>query len=190
MRPEEKAELVTLAQGLDQRVRENAILLKATMDSIDRLFAAINHAASKRCKKKCPIHGPLSWRHPANRGPRRWPSTGRLRTCDGHQPRSQFCTERPSRLATGVGCHLQQPGEHQHARLFEEDNQSRRNGCWPARAPASRISSITRAVDQALQTSMQAATGTLKFAADHPAIQYPDPEYVSAMSAAARRFPT
>jgi hypothetical protein len=52
MRPEEKAELVALAQGLDQRVRENAILLKATMDSIDRLFAAINHAAQQKVQKE------------------------------------------------------------------------------------------------------------------------------------------
>jgi hypothetical protein len=52
MRPEEKAELVALAQGLDQRVRENAILLKATMDSIDRLFAAINHAAQQKVQRE------------------------------------------------------------------------------------------------------------------------------------------
>jgi hypothetical protein len=52
MRPEEKAELIALAQGLDQRVRENAILLKATMDSIDRLFAAINTAAKQKAEKE------------------------------------------------------------------------------------------------------------------------------------------
>src|SRR5262249_5897195 len=52
MKPEEKAELIALAQGLDQRVRENAILLKATMDSIDRLFAAINTAAKQKVEKE------------------------------------------------------------------------------------------------------------------------------------------
>jgi hypothetical protein len=52
MKPEEKAELLAVAQGLDQRVRENAILLKATMDSIDRLFAAINTAAKQKVEKE------------------------------------------------------------------------------------------------------------------------------------------
>lgn len=52
MEPEKKAELVALARGLDERVRENAILLKATIDSIDRLFSAINHAAQQHVKRE------------------------------------------------------------------------------------------------------------------------------------------
>ncbi|HEY1722786.1 MAG TPA: hypothetical protein VGG27_16190 [Magnetospirillaceae bacterium] len=52
MEPEQKAQLIALAQGLDERVKENAILLKATMDSIDRLFSAINHAAQQHVQKE------------------------------------------------------------------------------------------------------------------------------------------
>ena len=48
MPPEQRMALTALAHGLDERVRENAILLKATMDSIDRLFAAINTAAQQK----------------------------------------------------------------------------------------------------------------------------------------------
>jgi hypothetical protein len=50
--PQQHAELVAMARGLDERVRENAILLKATIVSIDRLFAAINTAAQERVKKE------------------------------------------------------------------------------------------------------------------------------------------
>ena len=50
--PHQHAELVALAKGLDERVRENAILLKATIVTIDRLFAAINRAAQDRVKRE------------------------------------------------------------------------------------------------------------------------------------------
>jgi hypothetical protein len=49
---EQRTELVTIARGLDERVRENAILLKATMDSIDRLFGCINQAAQQKANKE------------------------------------------------------------------------------------------------------------------------------------------
>ena len=49
---EERAELVGIAKALDERVRENAILLKATMDSIDRLFSCINQAAQQKAKRE------------------------------------------------------------------------------------------------------------------------------------------
>ena len=49
---EQRSELVTLARGLDDRVRENAILLKASMDAIDRLFGCINQAAQQNANKE------------------------------------------------------------------------------------------------------------------------------------------
>jgi hypothetical protein len=49
--PEQRLQLGQMARGLDQHVRDNAILLKATMDSIDRLFGAINVAAQKKSKR-------------------------------------------------------------------------------------------------------------------------------------------
>jgi hypothetical protein len=49
---EQRAELVGLARGLDDRVKENAILLKATMDAIDRLFGCINQAAQQRANRE------------------------------------------------------------------------------------------------------------------------------------------
>jgi hypothetical protein len=52
MSPEERTELSSLAHGLDERVRENAILLKATMDAIDRLFGCINQAAQQKAKRE------------------------------------------------------------------------------------------------------------------------------------------
>lgn len=52
MSPEERTELSSLAHGLDARVRENAILLKATMDAIDRLFGCINQAAQQKAKRE------------------------------------------------------------------------------------------------------------------------------------------
>ncbi len=50
--PEQKAELVQMARELDERVRENAILLKATIVSIDRLFAAVSQAAQEKVKRE------------------------------------------------------------------------------------------------------------------------------------------
>ena len=50
--PEQRAQLVEMARGLDERVRENAILLKATIVSIDRLFAAINQAVQMKVKRE------------------------------------------------------------------------------------------------------------------------------------------
>ena len=52
MSADQRTELRLLAQGLDQRVRENAILLKATMDAIDRLFGCINQAAQQKVKRE------------------------------------------------------------------------------------------------------------------------------------------
>jgi len=49
---EQRTELTTMARGLDERVRENAILLKATMDAIDRLFGCINHAVQEKNKQE------------------------------------------------------------------------------------------------------------------------------------------
>ena len=49
---EERHELVELARGLDDRVKENAILLKATMDAIDRLFGYINQAAQQKAARE------------------------------------------------------------------------------------------------------------------------------------------
>lgn len=52
MPDEQRAQLAAMARSLDEHVRENAILLKATMDSIDRLFAAINTAAQQKAKRE------------------------------------------------------------------------------------------------------------------------------------------
>jgi len=52
MSADQRTELRLLAQGLDQRVRENAILLKATMVAIDRLFGCINQAAQQKVKRE------------------------------------------------------------------------------------------------------------------------------------------
>ena len=52
MPDQQRAELVAMARALDAHVHENAILLKATMDSIDRLFGAINTAAQQKAKRE------------------------------------------------------------------------------------------------------------------------------------------
>jgi len=52
MTQDQRLQLSQMAHGLDERVRENAILLKAAMDAMERLFGAINQAAQKKVQKE------------------------------------------------------------------------------------------------------------------------------------------